>query len=93
MCMSPAELNAAVRDLKELRTLQNRITEKIKTLEDQIKMHMADTDEFTISGDGYRITWNEVASSRLDTAALKRDMPEIVEHYTHSSITRRFIVS
>ncbi len=93
MCMTPVELNHCVHDLKELKTLQDRIAAKIKTLEDQIKLHMADTDEFTLTGDGYKVSWNEVASFRIDTTALKRDLPEVAEHYTHQTVTRRFIVS
>ena len=93
MCMTPAELNTTVRDLKELKTLQDRITAKIKTLEDQIKEHMADTDMFAITGDGYAVTWNEVSSTRLDTTALKHDMPDIAAQYMKTSITRRFIVN
>ena len=93
MCMTPAELNTTIHDLKELKTLQDRIAEKIKALEDQIKLHMADTDEFTLVGDGYKVSWNEVSSSRLDTAALKRELPDIAEHYTRQTVTRRFIVT
>ena len=93
MCMNPVELNACVQNLKEMRSLQDRIAEKIKALEDQIKLHMADTDEFTLVGDGYKVSWNEVSSSRLDTAALKRELPDIAEHYTRQTVTRRFIVT
>ena len=93
MCMTPAELTTTVHDLKELRNLQDRIAAKIKTLEDQIKEHMADTDMFAITGDGFAVTWKEVSSTRLDTTALKHDMPDIAAQYMTTSITRRFIVS
>ena len=93
MCMNPAELSTTVHDLKELRNLQDRIAAKIKNLEDQIKEHMADTDMFAITGDGFAVTWNEVSSTRLDTTALKHDMPDIAAQYMKTSITRRFIVS
>ena len=93
MCMTPSELSTTVHDLKELRNLQDRIAAKIKTLEDQIKEHMADTDMFAITGDGFAVTWNEVSSTRLDTTALKHDMPDIAAQYMKTSITRRFIVN
>ena len=93
MCMNPAELNTCIHDLKELRTLQDRIAEKIKTLEDQIKMHMADTDMFILTGDDYSVSWNEVSSTRIDTTALKHDLPDVAAQYMKTSITRRFIVS
>ena len=93
MCMTRDELSTTVHDLKELRALQDRIAAKIKTLEDQIKEHMADTDMFAITGDGFAVTWNEVSSTRLDTTALKHDMPDIAAQYMKTSITRRFIVN
>ena len=93
MCMKPAELNTCIHDLKELRLLQTRINEKIKALEDQIKMHMADTDMFTLTGDDYSVSWNEVSSTRLDTTALKHDLPDIAAQYMKTNITRRFIVN
>ena len=93
MCMTPDELNAAVHELKQLKTLDQKITEKIKTLEDQLKLHMSDTNMSTIIGDDYNVSWYEVSSSRLDIAAIKRDLPDIATQYTHASVTRRFIVS
>ena len=38
---------------------------------------MADTEMFAITGDGYTVTWNEVSSTRIDTTAMKHDMPDI----------------
>ena len=93
MCMTPDELTAAVRDLKQLKTLDQKITEKIKALEDQIKLHMSDTQMFTLAGDDYSVSWYEVPSSRLDITAIKRDLPDIAAQYTRTSTTRRFIVS
>lgn len=93
MCMNPAELSTCIHDLKELRTLQDRITTKIKALEDQIKLHMADTDMFTLTGDDYSVSWNEVSSTRIDTTALKHDLPDIAAQYMKTNITRRFIVN
>ena len=93
MCMNHAELNTCIHELKELRTLQDRIAVKIKTLEDQIKLHMADTDMFTLTGDDYSVSWNEGSSTRIDTTALKHDMPDIAAQYMKTSVTRRFIVS
>ena len=93
MCMNPDELNSCIHDLKELRTLQDRITTKIKILEDRIKLHMVDTDMFTLTGDDYSVSWYEVSSSRLDATALKHDLPDIAAQYMKTNVTRRFIVS
>jgi predicted phage-related endonuclease len=91
--MTRDELSTTVKDLKELRTLQDRITVKIKALEDALKEHMADTDTFTLTGEDYSVSWNEVSSTRLDTTALKHDLPDIAAQYMKTNITRRFIVN
>ena len=93
MCMTSDELTATVRDLKQMRTLEKKITEKIKTLEEAIKLHMSDTDTYTYSTDEYSVSWYEVSSSRIDTAAIKRDLPDIAAQYTNTTTTRRFILS
>ena len=93
MCMTPTELSTCVHDLKELRTLQNRIADKIKALEDALKGHMSETEMYTLIGDDYSISWYEVSSSRIDTTALKREHPEIAAQYMCTTTTRRFIIS
>ena len=93
MCMNPDELNSCIHDLKELRILQDRITAKIKALEDQIKLHMADTDMFTLTGEDYVVSWYKASLSRIDTTALKHDLPDIAAQYMKTNLTRRFIVS
>ena len=32
--------------------------------------------------DHYRVTWNEIESSRIDTERLKKERPEIYREYT-----------
>ena len=93
MCMTPTELSICIHDLKELRTLQNRIADKIKTLEEQVKEHMSDTEMYTLIGDDYSVSWYEVSSSRIDTTSLKREHPEIAAQYMCTTTTRRFIIS
>ena len=93
MCMNPAEINAAVHHLKELRHLQDNIATKIKAIEDSLKEHMADTDEFNLFGDDFTVSWSEVSSTRIDTTALKRDLPDIAAHSMKTNTTRRFIVN
>ena len=46
-----------------------------------------------ISGTDWRITWRNVTSSRLDTSALKKAMPEIAAQFTKSIASRRFVLA
>ena len=41
----------------------------------------------------YKITWKSVTSSRIDTTALRKAMPEIAAAFTRETTVRRFCVA
>ena len=41
----------------------------------------------------YKITWKAVTSSRIDTAALRKELPEVWQEYGKITTTRRFSVT
>ena len=41
----------------------------------------------------YKVTWKAVTSTRLDTAALKKALPDVAERFTKQTTTRRFCVA
>ena len=86
--MSNTEITAAVTQLQELRRMQEELTAEIETLTDAIKAHMG-TQELLLAGP-YKITWKAVTSSRIDTTALKKALPDIAAQYTKTTTTRRF---
>ncbi len=43
----------------------------------------------TLTGADWKITWKAVTSSRLDTAALKKALPDVVARFSTSSTARR----
>ena len=52
---------------------------------------MGDAEE--VRAGEYRITWKQVTSSRLDTVALKKSLPDVAERFTKQTTTRRFCVA
>jgi len=60
---------------------------------DAIKAHMTAIDADTLTGADYKITWKTVTSSRFDSTAFKKAMPELAERFTKSTTSRRFIVA
>ena len=86
--MSNTEITAAVTQLQELRRMQEELTAEIDHLTDAIKAHMG-TQELLLAGP-YKITWKAVTSSRIDTTALKKALPDIAAQYTKTTTTRRF---
>lgn len=91
--MSTIELNSKVKELRELRRLADELQQEIDGLTDQIKAVMTERDTDTLTEDDYKITWKAVISSRLDTAALKKALPQVAEQFTKTSTSRRFVLA
>ena len=89
--MSINELESKVRELRQLRQLIAEAEAEAEAITDEIKAHMGDAEEL-FAGE-YHITWKSVQSVRIDTAELKRALPEIAEAFTRQSTTRRFVVA
>ena len=90
--MSTNELNTAARELKELRLMAEQLDAEIKSLEDAIKTHMTEHAIDTLITTDVKITWKAVTSSRIDTTALKKQLPDVAAVFTRETTTRRFTV-
>ena len=89
--MSQHEIVATITELQELRRMQEELEAAIEAAQDKIKAHMGEAEELTAGA--FKVTWKPVTSARLNTAALKIAMPEIVEQFTKTTTTRRFLVA
>ncbi len=89
--MSEKELTAKIKLLREMQRMAEEAQAEAEALKDEIKALMGDTEE--LRAGEYRITWKPVKASRIDTAALKRAMPELAERFTISSTSRRFVIA
>ena len=89
--MSVNELENKCRELRQLQALIEEAQEEAETIKDEIKSHMGD-HETAFAGE-YKITWKAVTSSRIDTAAMKKAFPDIVQAFTKETTSRRFIVA
>lgn len=91
--MSINELSIKVNDLRELRRMADELSAEIEALQDSIKEHMTAAGVDTINGPDYKITWKTITSARFDTAAFKKDNPEIAAAYTKTTTARRFTLA
>lgn len=89
MCTA-TEINTNVKELQELRRLKEELEAEIAAIEDVLKQHMIDTGVFEIDALTGKITWFESASSRLDSAALKKELPDLYARYSKQVKTRYF---
>ena len=66
--MSNTEIQNKVNELRELRRMADELAAEIENIQDAIKAHMTAMDTDTLTGAGYKITWNVVTSSRFTVA-------------------------
>ena len=89
--MSINEIESKARELRQLQALIDEATAEAEALKDAIKAAMGDSEE--VHAGGYKITWKAVTSSRIDTAALKKALPDLAQQFTKTTTTRRFCVA
>lgn len=83
-------INEIMRELAEYNRLADEISATIENLKDNIKQYMQNNGVDTITGTEHKATYKTVTGSRIDTAAIKKDLPEIAARYTRATTTRRF---
>ena len=88
-----AAANAAdIAELRKYNRLAEEATAMVETIKDRIKARLAAADLTRYSGDDYKIIWETVTSSRIDTAALKKGAPDVAALYTKATTSRPFKV-
>ena len=50
-------------------------------------------DEELLTAGAFKVSWKNFISSRVDTTALKKAMPEIAEQFTKQTKSRRFAIN
>lgn len=89
--MTTAEIITKARELRELQALIEEAQQEAEAIKDDLKAAMGDAEE--IRAGEYKITWKSVTSSRIDTTALKKALPDLARQFTRETVTRRFCVA
>lgn len=89
--MSTNELEIKVKELRQLQALIEEAQAEAEAIKDSIKAHMGDSEE--LRAGEYKIMWKAVKSSRIDTTALRRALPDVAQAFTRETTTRRFSVA
>ncbi|MBR2490065.1 MAG: hypothetical protein IKB65_01095 [Ruminiclostridium sp.] len=89
--MSNTELTSKIKELRELQALIEEAQAEAEAIKDTLKAHMGEQEE--LRAGEYKVTWKSVTSSRLDTAALKKALPDVAQAFTKQTTTRRFVVA
>lgn len=83
-------INEIMKELAQYKRLQDETAAIIEGLTDKIKQYMTENQLETLTGDEHKATYKTVTSSRIDTTALKKALPEVATAYTKTTETRRF---
>ena len=89
--MSIKEIESKAKELQELKRLREELDAEMAVLEDEIKAFMGDQEQ--IVAGAFKITWKSVTSSRLDTTALKKALPEVAARFMKQTTSRRFTIA
>ena len=84
------DINAIMAELAQYTRMAEEIATTVDGLKDTIKKYMEENQLETLTGNEHKATYKTVTSSRIDTAALKRNAPDIAEKYTKTTETKRF---
>lgn len=91
--MSQNELTAKVKQIQELKRMQEELAAELESLTDAVKAEMTERGTAEMVVDCFKVRWTDVTQNKLDTAAIKRELPEIAERYTKQSTYKRFTIS
>ena len=83
-------INFIMSELAKYNRIKDETDAIIDGLKDEIKAYMTENNLDTITGDEHKATYKEVSSTRIDTTALKKELPDIATRYTKTTNTMRF---
>ena len=89
--MSNPTLESTIREILDLKRMREELDATITALEDSIKAVMG--DEELLTAGAYKVSWKTFTSSRVDTTALKKALPDVAAAYTKTTTARRFSIN
>lgn len=84
-------LDSLMREIAEYARIAEEVAATLDSLKGTLKQYMEERGLETLAGTEHRATYKSVASSRIDTAALKKELPEVAAKYMRKIETKRFI--
>ena len=91
--MNNQELTKQVRDLKELKRMQEELQAEITGIEDEIKAEMTALNVNEMTVDVFKIRWTPVTSNRFDTTAFKNKYIDLYNQFLKVIETKRFTIA
>lgn len=91
--MSLYEVDAKVKELRELRDLEAEVKADIAAIEDALKAEMLEKNTEVLAGKDYLITWKNIVTNRFDSAAFKLAHADLFRQFSRRTTMRRFVIA
>lgn len=91
--MSINDMDSKIKELRELRRMADELAVEMESITDSIKRHMDAEGVDTLNGTDWKATYKAVTSSRLDTTAPKKALPDLAAQFTKTITARRFCIA
>ena len=88
--MSINEMERKARELRQLQALIDEATAEAEAIKDALKAAMGDAE--SVQAGEYK-TWKAVTSTRIDTGALRKALPDVAAAFTRETTVRRFCIA
>lgn len=87
------EVDAKVKELRELRNLEAEVKAEIPAIEDDLKSEMLAMNTDVLNGHDCMVSWKTVITSRFDSAAFKLSHADLFKQYSKATTSRRFVIA
>ena len=91
--MLAKNLDSQIHELRELRRMADELAAAIDTIQDAIKAEMTAAGVDVLTGSDWKAVWKPITTSRIDTSALNKALPDLAAQFTKTSTVRRFSVA
>lgn len=91
--MKLQEIENKIKEYKELQRMADELSAEMDKIKDELKAEFENQHTDTIVTNAYKISFKSVTTKRVDTTALKKDMPEVAEKFTKQTTTKRFTIN
>ena len=85
------DINTVFAELAQYTRLQEETAAIIDGLKDEIKEYLNAAGLEVLTGNEHKASYKTVTAARVDTTALKKDMPDIAAAYTRTTQSKRFV--
>lgn len=91
--MNRTELENKVKELKELKGMQEELQAEITAIEDQIKAEMTEQNVTELQAGLFKVRWTPVTSNRFDTTAFKNKYADLYNQFLKVVESKRFSIA